>query len=27
MREEQLKLAELRNWLTLRVIPCFQRRH
>ncbi|HLQ12848.1 MAG TPA: type 1 glutamine amidotransferase [Steroidobacteraceae bacterium] len=27
MQEEQLKLAELRNWLALRVIPWFQRRH
>lgn len=27
MQDEQQKLAELRNWLTLRVIPCFQRRH
>jgi GMP synthase (glutamine-hydrolysing) len=27
MQDEQLKLAELRNWLALRVMPCFQRRH
>src|SRR5258706_4003784 len=27
MQDEQLKLAELRNWLALRVMPCFQQRH
>ncbi len=27
MQDELMKLAELRNWLALRVIPCFQRRH
>ncbi len=27
MQDEQLKLAELRNWVALRVVPCFQRRH
>jgi GMP synthase (glutamine-hydrolysing) len=27
MQDERLKLAELRNWVALRVIPCFQRRH
>jgi GMP synthase (glutamine-hydrolysing) len=27
MQDEQQKLAELRNWVALRVTPCFQRRH
>ncbi len=27
MQDEQLKLAELRNWLALRVMPRFQQRH
>jgi GMP synthase (glutamine-hydrolysing) len=27
MQDELMKLAELRNWLALRVIPSFQRRH
>jgi GMP synthase (glutamine-hydrolysing) len=27
MQDQQMKLAELHNWVALRVMPCFQRRH
>jgi GMP synthase (glutamine-hydrolysing) len=27
MQDERLKLAELRNWLELQVMPCYRRRH